>query len=410
MRRSERVVHGLLTPIAMVTLLAAAVTAQAVGTARTIDGRALTGTLVVAEDGSATITNDSGVTKLTVAELVGFERDGAQARTVKAESSVWLRSGLELPVKQLRGRPASQAGPAMLSMRLSSGLDVDVPLSTVRAIRQGGLLRPQPNLFAADFAAPPANNDLIYVVKDGQAQRSSVSVTSITEQTIDFTLRDNAYDFDLAGVAAVVFGANTGFAPDRQSRPRTVVALTTGERIEGKLLSVADSVRCRLDEGFVVEVPMRNLLRLEVSSDKLVWMSELTPAVQQTPAFDRTWPWHTDRTIAGPGFELAGQHYERGLGLVPFTRLTYDLEGRFDMFEATIGIDDRGGPEAHAIFRVLVDGKQVFESQPMTRGKKPEALRLELNKAKTLVLEVDFGKNYDLGDFCAFVNARVVQN
>ncbi|MFT4842036.1 MAG: hypothetical protein ACI8UD_004290, partial [Planctomycetota bacterium] len=60
-------------------------------------------------------------------------------------------------------------------------------------------------------------------------------------------------------------------------------------------------------------------------------------------------------------------------------------------------------------FRVLADGKQVFESKPMTRGQRPLALRIDLNKAKALVLEVDFGKNYDLGDFCAFADARVVQ-
>ena len=45
----------------------------------------------------------------------------------------------------------------------------------------------------------------------------------------------------------------------------------------------------------------------------------------------------------------------------------------------------------------------------MTRGQTPTPVRVELNKAKSLVIEVDFGKNYDLGDFCAFANARVVQ-
>src|SRR5690606_20430393 len=117
------------------------------------------------------------------------------------------------------------------------------------------------------------------------------------------------YEFELSGVAAVVFGSNTGFAADRQARPRTVVALTTGERLEGKLLSIGESLRCRLDEGFVLDVPLPNLHRLEVSSDKLVWLSELQPAVVQTPAFDRVWPWHVDRSIAGPGFDLRGRHY-----------------------------------------------------------------------------------------------------
>ncbi len=32
-----------------------------------------------------------------------------------------------------------------------------------------------------------------------------------------------------------------------------------------------------------------------------------------------------------------------------------------------------------------------------------------VEKAKKLVLEVDFGKNYDLGDYCVFADARLVQ-
>ena len=50
---------------------------------------------------------------------------------------------------------------------------------------------------------------------------------------------------------------------------------------------------------------------------------------------------------------------------VPRTRLLYDLGGRYDLFEATIGIDERGGPQAHAIFRVYGDGRMLYESPPM---------------------------------------------
>ena len=78
-------------------------------------------------------------------------------------------------------------------------------------------------------------------------------------------------------------------------------------------------------------------------------------------------------------------------------------------FEAVIGIDDRGGPAAHAVFRVYVDGVKTFESEPMRPERPPQELRVALNKAKTLTIEVDFGKNYDLGDFCAFADAHVVQ-
>lgn len=394
---------------AVTSALAVQAPAQVTGTARTIDGQALTGALVVAADGKMTITGEAGEITLEVAELVSFERASARPRNVQVASRVWLRSGSELPAKKLSGRAATGDAPAMLIIHLPSGIEVEVPISTVRAIRQGGLQRPQPNLFMADLETPPDNNDLLYVVKNGNSQRSSVSVISISDKLIDFELRGDLYEFALPGVAAIVFGANTGFPPDRQSRPRAVVSLITGERLEGKLLSVGENVQCRLDEGCVVDVPLRNLHRIDISSDKLVWMSELKPDVVQTPAFDRVWPWQIDRTIAGPGFDLLGRHFERGIGVVPYTRLTYDLAGRFDIFEATIGIDDRGGPEAHAIFRVYADGESIFESKPMTRGQQPKVLRLQLRKAKSLALEVDFGKNYDLGDFCAFADARVVQ-
>jgi len=390
-------------------LLTAVAPAQANGTVRTIDGRELTGSLVVGEDGKATIKNDAGETGIELAELVSFAREGAEARNVRTEHRVWLRSGAELPVKKLSGRAGGDGKPSVLIARLPCGAELELPISTVRAVRHGGLMRPQPALFQQDLAEPLANEDLIYVVRDGQAQRSQVTLTAFRDQAIDFLLRGDEYEFELKGLAGVVFGANTGFAPDRQPRPRTVISLTTGERIEGRLLSLGERLRCRLDEGCVLEVPVTRLHKLEVSSDKLVWLADLQPKVKQTPAFDRTWPWHNNRSVAGPGFQLGGQTYERGIGMVPHTSLTYSLDGRFDVFEAMIGIDDRGGPAAHAIFRVHVDGKQVFESKPMLREQKPEALRIALEKAKTLTIEVDFGKNYDLGDFCAFADARVVQ-
>ncbi|MEZ6036817.1 MAG: NPCBM/NEW2 domain-containing protein [Planctomycetota bacterium] len=393
----------------LTTSLAPAQGSGANGTATTVDGRSLSGALTVGDDGKARLQTDAGVVDLDFAELQSFERADAGARNVQVEDRVWLRSGQELPAKKLSGRAATADASAMLVVTLPSGIALEVPVSMLAALRHGGTMRPQPRLFAEDLANPPANEDLIYVQKNGSSARSSVIVTGIGDKKIDFLLRNESYEFELDGLAAVVFGASTGFAPDRQPRPRTIVALTTGERVEGRLLSLGEQVRLRLDEGCVLEAPVAKLHRLEVSSDRLVWLTELQPQVEQTPAFDRVWPWHQNRSTAGPGFELAGVHFERGLGMVPRTRLTYDLDARFDQFEAMIGIDDRGGPEAHAIFRVFVDGKLAYESQPKTRGLAAEAVQVPLQRAKTLALEVDFGKNYDLGDFCAFANARVIQ-
>ena len=394
---------------ALIVLGTAAAQALPRGTVRTVDGRELVGEVAVAEDGVVTVRGADGEATLELAELVSFEQAGVEVRQVQVEDRVWLRSGLELPAKRLGGLPAADGQPARLVATLPSGIDVELPIGSLRALRHGGTMRPQPNLFPQDLASPPANEDLIYVVADGQSQRSAVIVTGIDARRIDFLLRGDPYDFELDGLAAVVFGANTGFAPDRQPRPRAALELSTGERLEGRLLSLGATARCRLDEGFVAEVPAAKVHRITVASDRLVWLTELDPVVEQTPAFDRVWPWLVDRSHAGPGFELAGRRFDRGLGLVPKTRLTYDLGRRFDVFEAVIGVDDRGGPEAHAVFRVLVDGEQVFLSEPLTRGQAPVPLQLPVQGAASLSIEVDFGKNYDLGDFCAFADARVIQ-
>lgn len=380
-----------------------------IGVVRTIDGCELSGRFEVAADGSAKIVAANGTTDLAFAEVLSFACAGAELMTSEAPHRVWLRSGLELPAITLRGQPAAGGKPAALVVELPSGLAIDLPLPAIAALRHGGASRPEPALFAADRRAPPANEDLLFVHKDGKPHRTQVTVTGCQPESIAFLLRGNPHEFALSGVTAVVFGRNTGFAPDRQPRPRTAVALTTGERLEGRLLELGSSLRLRLDEGSIIDVPLPNLLRLEVASDRLVWLSELAPTVEQTPAFDRVWPWYVDRGHAGPGLVLGGATFARGISMVPRTRLTYDLAGRFDVFEAMIGIDDRGGPAAHAVFRVLVDGAVAFESAPKTLGSAAEPVRVELNKCKQLAIEVDFGKNYDLGDFCVFADARVTQ-
>jgi len=379
------------------------------GELQTIDGRKLTGMLTIDAGGAVRLVRDGGDVTLALTDVASFAPLDAARNEVKAPHRVWLRSGHELPARSLRGRPAADGQPAMLTVELPSGVTVDLPIGFLRAVRHGGSERAEPALFARDLADPADNDDVLFVQKDGQSHRSQVTITGLEPDRVDFQLRGTAYDFPLAGVTGIVFGRNTGFAPDRQPRPRTLLDLTTGERLEGRLLGLDTDLRLRLDEGAEVHVPLAALHHLSVASDRLVWLSELQPKVEQTSAFDRVWPWDNDRSAGGPGFVIAGAAFERGIGMVPRTRLTYDLGGNYDVFEAAIGIDDRGGPAAHAVFRVLVDGKVVFESAPKVLGEPATPLHIELGRCHQLAIEVDFGKNYDLGDFCAFADARVVQ-
>lgn len=393
-------------------LLCASIAAQAdgpAGTVRTIDGRSFTGALTVGADEDVTVTSGGESVTLELAEVAGF----TAAQPVKTPSTpphrVWLRSGQEFAANEVYGIPAADGKPARLAAELAVGVTLELPISTLRAIRQAGKGRDlEPPSFDAELQDPPDNNDLLYVQKDGKVHRFQITVTGMQREVLDFDLRGRPHDYALDGIVGVVFGNNTGFAADPQPPPRVEIDFDTGDRLEGRLLGLGRQVRLRLDEGCEVAVPSGRIVRFAVASDRLRWLSDLEPEVEQTAAFDRVWPWTVDRSVAGPGFVLGGETFMRGLGMVPRTRLTYDLDGKYDVFEAVIGIDDRGGPQAHALFRVLVDGEPVYESGPKTRGQPGEHVRVELNKCRQLAIEVDFGKNYDLGDYCAFADARVL--
>lgn len=387
---------------------------SAVGRTTTLDGRVLDGTFTVAEEGAARVVGELAL-DLPLSAVVSFESATVRSEPNTAPHRVWLRSGLELPALTLAGRPATPGQPAALLVTLpgTSTLPgttvVELPLGAVAAFRQGGTERPEPSSFVADRADPPSNQDLLHVLKDGKPVRSSVAVTGFGAGTLDFELRGKEYDFPFGGVTGVVFGKNTGFAADRQPRPRSTVTLASGVRLEGRLVSLDNRCRLRLDEGVVVDLPSDTVVRIDVASDQLRWLGELTPKVEQVPAFDRVWPWLVDRCHAGPGLVLGGKVFARGVCLVPRTRLTYELPGAFDWFEAVVGIDDRAGPQAHADFRVLADGQELFVARGRTRGMPPETVHVSLAGKRTLVIEVDFGKNYDLGDYCVVADARVVR-
>ena len=376
----------------------------------TITGKVATGTLAVAADGGVRVAPEQGeALTAAMADVLSIEVVRPTPATAPAALFVWLRSGSAFPATRLDGTEPADGKPATVRFTTPAGAGFAVPLAAVAAIRCRDA---EPKTFAADRAAPDLNLDYLFVVKDGAPQRFSVTIASIHGGKVHFDLRGTAYDYALTGAdgtAALVFGRNTGFAPDRRGKPHVLVELAGGECLEGQLLRLDAELRLQLDEGAEVAVPAARLRRIDVRSDKLAWLSALQPAVEQTPAFDRTWPWTRDSSPAGPGIQLGGKTYARGLVMVPRTRLTYDLGGRFDVFEAVLGIDDRGGPQAHAILRVLVDGKVAFESEPLVRGSKPKPVRVELGKCRQLAIEADFGKNFDLGDLCAFADARVLQ-
>ncbi|HLU39226.1 MAG TPA: NPCBM/NEW2 domain-containing protein, partial [Planctomycetota bacterium] len=296
---------------------------------------------------------------------------------------------------------------------------VELPLRTVRALRTS---TPHPEAGVFDEALQgEGGRDLLFAWRRGDPALGLVRLTVTVRRFVaDGEEPAVVVEFDgkeqpaqaLSRLYGLVFGS--GAAPDPQEGARVTVHATSGATFLGRLVALdpaADRCLLRLDEGCDLELPWRHVARLSIRSDRLVYLSDLEPvSVEQTPALSRTWPWLKDRAPGGPGLVLGGKRYERGLVLVPRTRLVYDLHERYDRFAAVLGIDDRAGDMGDAVVRVFGDDRNLLTVERVRRSDQPREVELPVAGVRRLILEVDFGENLDFGDHCVFAEARVLRD
>ncbi|MCH8146858.1 MAG: NPCBM/NEW2 domain-containing protein, partial [Planctomycetes bacterium] len=81
----------------------------------------------------------------------------------------------------------------------------------------------------------------------------------------------------------------------------------------------------------------------------------------------------------------------------------------YERFAATIGIDDFVRPGGSVVFRVIGDGRVLFESGEITGRDAPRAIRVDMVGVKLLTLLVDLGEGLDLSDHADWAGARLIR-
>jgi hypothetical protein len=80
-----------------------------------------------------------------------------------------------------------------------------------------------------------------------------------------------------------------------------------------------------------------------------------------------------------------------------YSKLVFPIDPTCKSFRTQFAIDG-DQPWADCTVRVKLDAKIAFEKQHVTSGVLSDVVKLDLNGAKTLTLEVDYGENYDVQD------------
>lgn len=346
------------------------------------------------EDGLRLQTADAGVVSVAARDIV-YLRQRGEART-PASVHVRLADGSIVAGELLGGAEGMlRVGHAWLG-------DITLLLDHVKWIRTGAA--PEDDPPASD---EPAGIDDVIILQNGDRQVGTLLGVREGALWIENDLGESFVPLDVFREVRLATDDTTLSPPaGRLARLR----LSDGSRLIAERIAWKDSSLAVRIRGQEATIPAEAVREIDIIGGRWVWLSELTPArVEQTPLWGVDWPARLDRNARGGPLRVDGRRYDRGVGVHSACRLVYRLEGEYEKFLVVPGVDDDAGPLADVTVRIIVDGTVRFEHEHITPGQSPGQLRIDVDGASTLELDVQFGHYGDVQDRFDWADAALVR-
>jgi hypothetical protein len=255
--------------------------------------------------------------------------------------------------------------------------------------------------------AEPRTTEVVWLAN---GDRLTGGFLGLDERRLKFQVAGKPVDLERNGVVAI------GFDPALAKYPRSAgdyleVTLRDGTRLGLHNASLQDHlVTARTRFGRTIRFPLGELSRIHVRGSRIVYLTEREPIrAKYIPYVGPAREYRRDRTVRGGMFRLAGQNFDRGLGMQSRTILAYDLKPDDRRFQALVGVDERAGPLGSVVFRVLTDSQERFTSPPLSAVDPPRTVDIDLKGAKHLILIAEFGDRGDVRDLADWVEARLIR-
>ena len=195
------------------------------------------------------------------------------------------------------------------------------------------------------------------------------------------------------------------------------VTLTDGSVVNGAIKSLANgAVSVFLDDRNAIELPFAHVNRIDVKSDRIVFLSDLQPVqTDQRTQFGVERESQMDKSVSGNPLTLQGPSedqplvFKRGIGMQSYSRMVFEVPEGFDRFQATVGIDTETQGRGDCALIVSADGIQLWQER--VRGTdKPRKIDVDISGSSQFTLTVQAGKQFDLSDHVDWCNARFLNS
>lgn len=373
----------------------------------TIEGRSVEGRWQGFDDqGRIVLQADDATNALLPAEISNLSWPGRAATTQPTESDhPWM---IHLPDQSRFA--AALAGSEEGTLEFHTGYvdSLVLTLSEVAAIQCAHIGdKDLTRQFLQLMEKRDPTEDTLLVLRDGNISQLKGVTEALNAERISFKWRNRSREFPIDSIFGLIIAAGV----QSQSVPAVQCFLRGDDIWAGRLVG-GDAGRIILERGGGnrVTLPVSQLSEIRFRSDRVFFLSDLTPKEYECKPFATTqWEWRRDRSVANRPLRIGKRSYARGIGMHSQSSLVYELEPGYAHFAADIGIDEAVGYHGHVVMRVLADDKEVFNSGPVTGRDEPTSILVPINNVRQLTLVVDYGQELDIGDQANWANARLVK-
>lgn len=115
-----------------------------------------------------------------------------------------------------------------------------------------------------------------------------------------------------------------------------------------------------------------------------------------------------NKSVENNALGINGKKYEKGLGTHADSEIIYELNGSYDKFTSVIGIDDDAYSNGSVIFKVLGDGKLLYESPKLTGKDKEKMIDVSIKGINELKLIVENAGDSISWDHADWADAKLI--
>jgi hypothetical protein len=282
------------------------------------------------------------------------------------------------------------------------GTKLEVSLEHLRSIWMGG--KPTTE-FEEALAKPSAELDRIFVKVDKDIQEISGLIVGLDAKMLTLEFDGVSRSLPTQNLAGIVVAQIV-----EEKKISAQVSLKDGSVLPAESVALVDGA-LQLDSEVIgdIEISPGIVASIEFVSDRVTQLTSLTPTKSEhLPLVTLRRPAKKNQNVSGGPLVVTKQTFTRGFGVASASRLEFELDDNYETFVAQVGIDDETSGRGDCVFKVLADGRELWQSRARG-GQAPQQIKLDIANVRELTLVVETGADLDLADHANWCQPRLIR-